>query len=198
MLFTKIISILAVTTTALAAPLTTRQSSDPQCINGSKKVFLPDLFNIYIYPNVAPFPSTATALNVMKGSSSGSEQQQVARWQGIPTTATTCTIGWAMTADRAFSVYDNGLVRFQQMLGLPDPNVTVDTIKDYENPNGKTGSMDFTFWPETTGPRFSIGGPVDCGSQVVVKLWKDVIDGGNGSVTMEQNAANGLFLSYNC
>lgn len=199
MLFKKVLTIFTTLSTALAAPLITRQSSDPQCINGQKKLFLPELHDIYIYQNVAPFPSGATnTLNIMKGSFSGSEQQQVARWTDIPSTATTCTIGWAMTAERAFSVYDNGLVRFDQMSGLPASNITVDTIREFEVAGAKTGQMDFTFWPETRGPRVSVGGPVDCSAEIVVKLSKDVIDGGNGSVTLEQNSANGLFVSYNC
>lgn len=84
------------------------------------------------------------------------------------------------------------------MTGLPETNITVDTIKEFEVAGTKNGSMDFTFWPETTGPRTSIGGPVDCGAEVVVKLYKDVVNGGNGSVTLEQNDENGLFLSYSC
>lgn len=192
------ITIAAVGTT-LAAPLRSRQSPDPQCIDGQKKIFLPELHDIYIYKDVAAFPSGVTnTVNVMNGGSSGSEQQQVAKWTEIPDTATTCEIGWAVTAERAFSVYDNGLVRFQQMTGLPSDNITVDTIKEFEVPSAKNGSMDFTYWPETPGPRTSIGGPVDCGVEIVVKLYKDMVNGGKGSVTLEQNAQNGLFLAHDC
>jgi len=196
---TAITSLSALSSVVLAAPLAARQS-DSQCINGLKKIFTPELHNIYIYKDVSPFPSTSTILNVMNGSSSGSVQDQVAQWSGIPATATTCTIGWAVTAERSFSVYGNGLIQYQQLPGLPpaDTNVTAETIAPFKDQGARDGSIDFTFWPEVAGPHVHKGGMLDCGNDITVYLSKDMVNGGPGSVALEQNAQNGLYLEVNC
>lgn len=194
-----ITSVAAISSTALAAPLAIRQN-DPQCVNGLKKIFMPELHNIYIYKDVPSFPSVSTTLNVMNGSSSASVQDQVAKWSGIPSTATTCSIGWAVTEDRSFSVYDNGLIRFQQLSGLPPvgTNITAETVAPFKEAGAKNGSMDFTLWAELAGPHTHLGGLVDCASDVFFYLTKDMVGGGPGSVTLEQNAQNGLYLGINC
>jgi len=136
----------------------------------------------------------------MNGSSSGSVQDQVAKWSDIPSTATICTIGWAVSADRSFSVYDNGLVRYQQLSGLPPPgtNITAETIVPFREQSAKNGSIDFTFWPEVAGPHLHKGGMLECGSDVAVYLSKDMVNGGPGAVVLEQNAQNGLYLEVDC
>lgn len=194
-----ITSLSAISSVVLAAPLATRQN-DPQCINGLRRIFTPELHNIYIYKDVPSFPSASTILNVMNGSSSGSVQDQVAKWSDIPSTATTCTIGWAVTADRSFSVYDNGLVRYQQLSGLPlaGTNFTAETIAPFKEQSAKNGSIDFTFWPEVAGPHLHKGGILECGSDVAVYLSKDTVNGGPGAVVLEQNAQNGLYLEVDC
>lgn len=58
-----------------------------------QRLYQPELFNIYQYPNIIPFQSSATAVNVMGGGSNGSNQGQVARWE-LSSTAKTCTFGW--------------------------------------------------------------------------------------------------------
>lgn len=103
-----------------------------------------------------------------------------------------------MASERSFSVYNNGLVRFKQMTDLPASNITVGTIQPFIPSNSPGGGMDFTFWPETLGPRLSTGGIVDCASEVIIHLSKDVINGGAGSVTLEQDARNGLYLDITC
>jgi hypothetical protein len=194
-----ITSLAALISIASAAPVTRRQN-DPQCIEGHKKIFTPELHNIYIYKDVPSFPSTSTTLNVMNGSSSASVQDQVAKWSGIPSTTTTCTIGWAVTEDRSFSVYNNGLIRFQQLSGLPSTgtNITAETVAPFKEQSAKNGSMDFTAWAELAGPHVHIGGLVDCASDVAFYLTKDMVHGGAGSVTLEQNAQNGLYLEVDC
>lgn len=103
-----------------------------------------------------------------------------------------------MAAERSFSVYDNGLVRFQQMTGLPADNITIGTIQPFIPEGSTSASIDFTFWPEIPGPRVSEGGLVDCKSEVIVYLTKDIVNGGKGSVTLEQDAQNGLYLDITC
>lgn len=199
-----VIAIVALSTITLAAPfsldLQQRQSPDPSCVNGVKRLYTPELFNIYYYPNVASFPSTSTVLNIMNGSSTGSAQDQVARWANLPAGVQNCRIGYHQAADRSFSVYNNGLVRFSQMSGLPPAgtSITAQTITPFVVAGAKSGAMDFTFWPEVAGPFDHVGGPVDCGANVIVKLTKDVTNGGPGSVTMQQNEGNGLWLEHSC
>lgn len=105
-----------------------------------------------------------------------------------------------MTADRSFSVYDNGLVRYQQLSGLPlaGTNFTAETIAPFKEQSAKNGSIDFTFWPEVAGPHLHKGGILECGSDVAVYLSKDTVNGGPGAVVLEQNAQNGLYLEVDC
>lgn len=84
------------------------------------------------------------------------------------------------------------------MSGLPSGNITLDTIQPFFNPVYPGGSIDATFWPETTGAHGHLGGTVNCGTEVVIHLTKNVVEGGAGSVTLEQDSDNGLWLSYNC
>ena len=201
-LTTAITTIAAVSSVALAAPLAIpvqpRQTSDAACVNGRVRLHTPELFNIYHYPGVTAFPATSTVLNIMNGSNTGSAQDQVARWANLPSDIADCTFGWSQAAERSFSVYDNGLVRFSQLSGLPADNVTADTIAPYQTSGARNGSIDFTFWPEIPGPATHTGGPVDCGSEVVVQLKKDVVNGGPGSVTLQQDNQNGLWLEHSC
>lgn len=186
----------ALSRVALAAPIQQRQSSD--CVDGVTRIYTPDLFNIYYYNGVPEFPSTSTVINVMNGSTSGSAQHQVARFANLSVNAESCTFGWSQAADRSFGVYDNGLVRFSQLTGLPAGNVTASTIEPFQSEDAKGGSIDFTFWPESAGPEDHVGGSVDCGAEVVILLTKDMVSGGPGSVTMEQNQGNGLWLEHAC
>lgn len=198
------IALVALSSLVQAAPLTypleQRQAPDPSCVNGIKRTYVPDMFNIYYYPDVPSFPSTSKILNVMNGSETRSAQDQIARWANLPNNAKNCTIGYHQNADRSFSVYNNGLIRFSQLSGLPPAgtNVTAETIGPFQVPNAKTGSMDFTYWPELPGVFDHIGGPVDCGAEIFIKLTKDMVNGGPGSVTMEQNDGNGLWLQHSC
>ncbi|KAK5951563.1 hypothetical protein OHC33_007241 [Knufia fluminis] len=192
-------SLATLSSITLAAPLKARQD-DPQCIDGLKKIFMPEMHNIHIYEDVPEFPSTSTILNVMNGSSSNSVQDQVAVWSNIPSTATQCSLGWAVTEDRSFSVYDNGLIRFFELSGVPPAgtNITAETIAPFMEEGAKNASIDFTFWAEQTGAHTHGGGLVDCKSEMAFYLTKDMVSGGPGSVTLEQNAQNGLFLAIDC
>ena len=200
---TTIISALtAVSSIAVAAPLSvplqSRQSSDPACVNGVKRIFEPELYNVYYFPG-AVFPSKSTVINVFNdGRSGGYAEDQVARWTDIPAGAQNCTIGWSQAAERSFSVYGNGLVSFAQLSGIPDV-VTADTIGAYNQDGAPEGAMDFTNWPQVTGNTPHIGGVVDCRSDIVVRMYKELgAGGGAGSVTLEQNASNGFWLEHSC
>lgn len=183
----------------LAAPLRNRQSTDGVCVDGKTKVFMPELYNVYYYPGVAPFPSRATTINVFnEGRDGGSAQDQVVRWSNLPSGIENCTIGYSQAAERAFSVFDNGLVRFAQLSSLPSP-VTSETVPGVAIDGAQRGALDFTSWPQTTGAAGHIGGPVDCGAEVVVRMYKDMsASGGAGSVTLEQDSTNGFWLEHSC
>lgn len=193
--FQRLIVLLTILNLTFAAPLTPRQ--DSQCVNGVAQIFMPEMHNIYLYKGVPQFPSRGTILNVMNGSSSQSVQEQVARWS-IPSTATNCEFGWSQAAERSFSVYNNGLINFQQMTGLPSSNVTAETIQPFLDPAGPSGSIDATLWPELPEAHSHLGGNVNCAANVVIHLSKNIVEGGAGSITLEQDARNGLWLRYNC
>ncbi|KAJ9654633.1 hypothetical protein H2198_006379 [Neophaeococcomyces mojaviensis] len=193
-----VISPLLLLNTVFAAPISnnlhTRQAA-PACNNGKAHLYQPELHNIYIYSGVPSFPSISNTFNVMNGSSSRSEQQQVAVWRNVPA-STTCTIRWSVAADRSFSVYNNGLVASQQLVGLPPGAITADTIKGLESSKPPTSALDFTFWPEIAGPHDHVGPAMQCGSEVVVKLFKD--PSAPGSITLEQSQQSGLYLEVDC
>lgn len=86
------------------------------------------------------------------------------------------------------------------MSGLPSAGtaITAQTIPPFIVAGAKGGAMDFTFWPEVVGPFDHVGGAVDCGADVIVKLTKDMVNGGAGSVTMQQSEGNGLWLEHSC
>jgi len=184
--------------TALAAPasydLNTRQAT-PACTNGKARFYQPDLHNIYIYANTPSFSSTSDTLTVMNGSSTKSEQQQIAVWHNVPS-STSCTMKWSVAADRSFSVYNNGLIGTQQLVGLPLGNITADSISGLESSTPPTSALDFTFWPEIAGPHDHVGPAVQCGDEVVVKLFKD--DTAPGLIMLEQDEQNGLYLEVDC
>ena len=194
-----IVVVAALSSIAIAAPLKARQSTDGACVNGLTRVFMPELHNVYYYPSVEPFPARATTINIFnEGKPGGSAQDQVARWANLPVGIQNCTIGYSQAAERAFSVFDNGLVQFSQLSGLPNP-VTSATVPAFEADGAKHGGLDFTYWPQTTGKAIHIGGAVDCRSEVVVRMYKDMSPyGGAGSITLEQSAENGFWLEHSC
>lgn len=84
-------SAVQVLTMPVTAPKVEERQTAAQCVAG--KLYQPELYNIYQYPGVIPFQSSAKAVNIMSGSSSGSVQDQVARWR-VPASAKQCTVGW--------------------------------------------------------------------------------------------------------
>lgn len=188
------------TAAPLVAPFKSRQAATAgSCVNGMTRVYMPQLYNVYYYPEIPAFPAKASTINIFnEGKQGGSAQDQIAQWVNLPAGIQNCTVGWSQAAERAFSVFDNGLIEFQQLSGIPD-TVTSATVPAYEKEGAKRGAMDFTFWPQTTGKADHIGGPVDCGASVVVRMFKDMSSsGGKGSITLEQSAENGFWLQHSC
>lgn len=192
-----IIALAALSSTSLAAPLLPRQAPPGgQCINGKIRTYQPQLHNIYYYSGASP--SVTNTIKIFNGTTNAPAQDQVAVWSDLPSDVTGCRIGYSQAVQRSFAVYDNGLVRFSQMSGLPDGDINSTSIQPLISSTATGGAMDFTFWPETVGAADHVGGLIDCGTQVAIYLYKDMVNGGKGDVTMEQDAQNGFWLEHSC
>ncbi|KAK2023768.1 hypothetical protein LX32DRAFT_697662 [Colletotrichum zoysiae] len=138
--------------------------------------------------------------------------RQVVVFAGVPAAATTCSLGWRQgpVETRAFRVDGSGLVSSRQLsaegfpawtAGSSSDNVAINpsTIAPFQRGAGEfTAGMDFTFWdrPGYSAPRPHGGPAVECGERIVVELAVNLDNGQDGRVFMQDDAENGLYISY--
>ncbi|KAK2046778.1 hypothetical protein LZ31DRAFT_574379 [Colletotrichum somersetense] len=137
--------------------------------------------------------------------------RQVVVFTGIPPAATTCSLGWRQgpIETRAFRVDGSGLVSSRQLKaeGFPtwtagtSDNVPINptTIAPFQQGDGEfTAGMDFTFWdqPQYSAPTTHGGPVVECQERIVVELAVNLDNGQDGRVFMQDDAENGLYISY--
>ncbi|KAI8262024.1 hypothetical protein K4K58_000928 [Colletotrichum sp. SAR11_239] len=134
--------------------------------------------------------------------------RQVVVFTGIPPSAKTCALGWRQgpIETRVFRVDGNGLVSSRQLKseGFPtwttgsDVLINPTTIKPFQEGSEFVPGMDFTFWdqPEFSAPATHGGPSVKCQERIVVELAVNFNNGQDGRVFMQDDAENGLYISY--
>ncbi|KAF6785951.1 hypothetical protein CSOJ01_15505 [Colletotrichum sojae] len=135
--------------------------------------------------------------------------RQVVVFDGIPATAKSCSLNWRQgpIATRVFRVQGSGLVSSRQLKseGFPvwtpgsDVLINPTTIKPFQGSDDdfSTG-LDFTLWDAPEYPDAQPhGGPgVKCEERIVVELAVNLNNGQDGRVFMQDDAENGLYISY--
>ncbi|KAK6218829.1 hypothetical protein QIS74_06038 [Colletotrichum tabaci] len=134
--------------------------------------------------------------------------RQVVVFTGIPATAKTCSLGWRQgpVETRIFRVDGSGLVSSRQLKteGFPtwtkgsDVLINPTTIAPFQEGSEFSSGMDFTFWdqPDFSAPATHAGPSVKCEERIVVELAVNLNSGQDGRVFMQDDAENGLFISY--
>ncbi|KAK1994074.1 hypothetical protein LX36DRAFT_714132 [Colletotrichum falcatum] len=134
--------------------------------------------------------------------------RQVVVFAGVPQAATACSLGWRQgpAATRVFRVDGSGLVSSRQLAAdeafpawAAAPLVNPTTIAPLQLAAGDfSAGMDFTFWdrPEFDAPATHAGPLVDCRETIVVELAVNLANGQDGRVFMQDDAENGLYISY--
>ncbi|KAI1776617.1 hypothetical protein F4818DRAFT_457402 [Hypoxylon cercidicola] len=182
------------------APTTTTIAAAACPTGTSAKIWQPTMYNIYpSEPERAEAPVSHLEVRIHGADPA---LQQVAVFGGIPAAARTCTLGWAQAAasERVFVVEKSGLLETQQLAGFPAAGAPASAagVAAYEPADpARTHSMDFTFWDHTEAAAVHVGSQVDCAEHVYVKVALDPVNG-DGHVYMDQDAKNGLTLTYTC
>ncbi|KAI2626347.1 hypothetical protein GGS21DRAFT_540843 [Xylaria nigripes] len=154
-----------------------------------------------VYPNETGRSSgpAVSQLEVQR-SDNVSLLENIAVFERVPATATTCTLGWdqAARAQRTdFFVDGNGLLAAQQLSRLPEGEISWDSIAPITEEAVEQGKPllhpDTTSWPEVESAWSHIAGPVNCAETVYLKIQIDDRDGA-GFVYLGQDARNGLTL----
>ncbi|GJC93233.1 hypothetical protein ColKHC_02059 [Colletotrichum higginsianum] len=134
--------------------------------------------------------------------------RQVVVFTGIPAAAKTCSLGWRQgpVETRIFRVDGSGLVSSRQLKaeGFPtwtkgsDVLINPTTIAPFQEGSEFSSGMDFTFWdqPDFSAPATHAGPSVKCEERIVVELAVNLNSGQDGRVFMQDDAENGLFISY--
>ncbi|KAI6080961.1 hypothetical protein F4821DRAFT_250384 [Hypoxylon rubiginosum] len=168
----------------------------------SAKIWQPTMYNLYpSEPDRAEAP--VSHLEVSHKSATDPAVEQVAVFSGIPASAKSCTLGWAQgaAAERVFKVENSGLVSTLQLTGFPSDvsKVSSASVAAYEPTDAvKAGlTIDFTNWDKVLTAAPHSGGPVDCAETIYVKVGIKTTNG-DGYVYMDQDAKNGLTISYTC
>ncbi|KAJ0163084.1 hypothetical protein CTA2_3544 [Colletotrichum tanaceti] len=200
-LFLALASILSL---AASLPHTPRECSQAAATPGV--VAHPQHFNIYQSASQPDHPTD----NVPHLDLHTNITRQVVVFAGIPATAETCALGWRqgpVAPTRVFRVDGSGLVSSRQLAaeGFPtwtkggDVRINPTTIAPFREGGGRfSAGMDFTFWdrPEFSAPATHAGPSVRCGERIVVELAVNLDNGQDGRVFMQDDAENGLFISY--
>lgn len=108
--------------------------------------------------------------------SNTTERQQIASWT-LPAEAKDCSVGWSIPEERNFSAGHSARV----------------TVLDNDD-GERLGSADFSFWPETPGPRANLVAAVDCKENLALHLSMVL----NDQVFLEQNEETGWWVEYSC
>ncbi|KAI9038989.1 uncharacterized protein KD926_010091 [Aspergillus affinis] len=119
-------------------------------------------------------PKPAENFDLIK--SNTTERQQIASWT-LPSEAKDCSVGWSIPEERNFSAGHTARV----------------TVFENED-NERLGSADFSFWPETPGPRSNLVAAVDCKENLSLRLAMVL----NDQVFLEQNEETGWWVEYSC
>ncbi|KAA8650244.1 hypothetical protein EYZ11_003839 [Aspergillus tanneri] len=139
------------------------------------KLFQPQMQTL-ILPNT-DHPISTPDFNLSK--SDTGEWQQIISWS-LPSEAKDCSIGWSIPEKRNFSAGHSALV------GVYDV--------DDNDEKKSLGHADFSFWPETKGPRTSLVASIQCKKVLTLRLALVHKD----RVFLEQNGETGWWVEYSC
>ncbi|PLB51391.1 hypothetical protein P170DRAFT_436405 [Aspergillus steynii IBT 23096] len=136
------------------------------------RLFQPQMQTLILPDTDKPIP--AQNFDLIK--SNTTERQQIASW-ALPAEAKDCSVGWSIPEKRNFSAGHTARV----------------SVHDNDD-NERLGGADFSFWPETPGPRSNLVAAVDCKESVSLRLAMEL----NDQVFLEQNEETGWWVEYSC
>ncbi|ORY57751.1 uncharacterized protein BCR38DRAFT_448582 [Pseudomassariella vexata] len=182
---------------AAVAAIPNPNPSTAACTPG--KIAQPTMWNLYpSQPDLSQSPFTYLEVQIFE---SYPQLQQVAVFSGIPPTAKSCTLGWSQSdsTSRTFVVEGSGLIAASPLTGFPAEGepVSTNSIKPFETAVDDALTPDFTSWDQVAAAWNHTAGAVDCAEEIHLKLEIDARNG-DGHVYFEQDAANGLYVSYTC
>ncbi|KAE8155353.1 hypothetical protein BDV25DRAFT_146515 [Aspergillus avenaceus] len=145
-----------------------QNNDEPTCKDGKAKLFQPQMQTIIEGAD----PISTPNFNVSNTADTKWEQTMTFK---LPADAKSCSINWAVPADRNFQAGQNAVVRAYQ--------------------DGKSiGSGDFTGWPDVEGPHSHTVGPAECKETLELRLALDK----ESHVFLEQGAETGWYVQYDC
>ncbi|KAH7040840.1 uncharacterized protein B0I36DRAFT_379727 [Microdochium trichocladiopsis] len=173
------------------------------------RVTAPVTYNIY--PDTPDKSEPSTSYIDIQNLSDREEREQVVVFKGIPADAKVCTLGWiqAVTAEREFTVEENGSTKVKAFYEFPSPpdcgtdeeeEVTVNYGVIEPLSSASTAlelSPDFTFWNDTPSAVNHTAGTVPCAEAIYLHVRINSING-LGDVLFKQDDKNGFVMGYNC
>ncbi|PKS11612.1 hypothetical protein jhhlp_001762 [Lomentospora prolificans] len=169
--------------------------TEGQCTGTATTVIPEVLYNIY--PEHGDLAANEVSGAHLESYDDASQVEQVVVFRGIPAEAKECKFGWRQgeRIERSFVITgEHGLAKVKQLPGLPEDDITFNSVKSFDDAAKEIGAVDFTNW-HTLGPFIHPTGNIDCAETVYIKL--NLKDGeGNTQVFLEQNDENGFYVSY--
>ncbi|OTA99769.1 hypothetical protein M426DRAFT_251924 [Hypoxylon sp. CI-4A] len=189
-------SIILPTATTTTTPSSTAAAAACPTGTASASIWQPTMYNLYPSdPDLAQDPVSYLQVQVHE---QDPQLEQVAAFHGIPSEAKKCFLGWGQgkPEERTFVVDHSGLTSLFQLTGFPAEPVSSNSVAPFV-PADSTHA-DFTSWDDASHPEQKHdNGEIDCAESIYFKLALDT-ENGDGHVYMEQDAKNGLFVSYTC
>ncbi|OTA93598.1 hypothetical protein M434DRAFT_395530 [Hypoxylon sp. CO27-5] len=186
------------TTTSVATEATT---TPPATCTSGASIWQPTMYNLF--PAEPDKTQPAVSYLQVQEQENQAPLEQVAVFQGIPATATKCSLNWAQAAEaeRTFVVDHSGYTSVLQLTGFPAAGEPISSasIAKYEPADqSKAKHPDFTFWDkQSKDAQTHSAGQVDCAENIYLKVALDTLNG-DGRVYLEQDAKNGFYVTYEC